>query len=220
MYKRQEDEGDTWALEELTRLRAAVGDDPGVVVLLLKRAELALEGVQALALKHEAATVLVDKLRDAARAITLYEEILDAEPSDAQAAAALRTLYADAGRDKDLARLLSRLVDVATTQEERATLRIELARLQADRFRAPDDAIETLRGILDEDPSHPQAVLTLSQLFEQTGRDAELADPVSYTHLALKFQLLVDAAARYEKDLGDRREAVECLVQALSLIHI
>jgi len=171
-----EDEGDAWALEELTRLRAAANDDPGVVALLLKRAELAMEGQQALLLKHEAAGVLVGRLGDTDRAIALYEEILDAEPSDERAASALRALYASAGRDKELARLLSRLIDVATTQDERATLRIELARLQADRFRAPNDAIETLKGILDEDPSHSEGVATLSQLFEQTGRDAELAD--------------------------------------------
>jgi tetratricopeptide (TPR) repeat protein len=171
-----EDEGDLWALEELTKLRGAAGDDAEVVKLLLTRAELVPDGVVALTLKHEAARVLVDRLRDPARATTLYEEILDAEPLDAPAADALRSLYGEAGRDRDLAKLLMRLIDVATTQEQRATLRLELARLQNDKFRSPDDAIETLRGILDEDPTHAQAVMLLSELYEQTGHDAELAD--------------------------------------------
>ncbi|MGO9837833.1 MAG: tetratricopeptide repeat protein [Polyangiaceae bacterium] len=218
-----EDEGDMWALEELTRLRALVGDDSEVVALLLRRAELVVDGAQALALKHEAATVVVDKLRDAARAITLYEEILDAEPSDAQAATALRALYADAGRDKELARLLSRLVDVAMSQDERAHLRLELARLQADRFRAPDDAIETLRGVLDEDASQPQAVLMLSQLFEQTGRDAELADLLksqldaaqSRNDAAGELALLVRLGEVQENRLGDVGSALVTYEQVL-----
>jgi tetratricopeptide (TPR) repeat protein len=187
-----EDEGDLWALEELTKLRSAAGDDAEVVKLLMRRAELDADGPVSLTLKHEAAQVLVDKLHDVERATSLYEEILDSEPTDAPAADALRRLYADAGRDRDLARLLQRLVDVATTQEQRASLRLELARLQNDRFRAPDDAIETLRGVLDEDATHAQAVLTLSQLYEQTGRDAELAD-------LLKAQL---DASRERGDVG------------------
>jgi tetratricopeptide (TPR) repeat protein len=171
-----EDESDLWALEELTKLRALAGDDAEVVKLVLYRAELAHDGGEALALRHEAAEVLVGKLVDPARATSLYEEILDSEPTDARAAAALRRLYSQAGRDRDLARLLMRLIDVSTTPSERATLRIKLARLQGEKFQAADDAIETLRGIIDEDPTHADAVLALSELYERTGRDAELAE--------------------------------------------
>src|SRR5262249_38903613 len=105
-----EDENDLWALEELTRLRGAAGDDAEVVRWLLTRAEIVAEGVGALTLKHEAARVLVEKLHDRAKAMTLYEEILDAEPLDSPAADALRALYGEAGRDRDLARLLLRLI--------------------------------------------------------------------------------------------------------------
>jgi tetratricopeptide (TPR) repeat protein len=195
-----EDEADPWALEELTKLRSAAGDNEEVVKLLLFRAENALDGGHALALRHEAAAVLVDKVKDTARATTLYEEVLDSEPTDAPAAAALRDLYGQAGRDRDLGRLLMRLIDVATAQSERASLRLELAKLQSDRFKTQDDAIETLRAILDEDPAHPEAVLTLSQLYEKTGRDAELAD-------LLKSQL--DGA----RDRGDAVAEVALLVR-------
>ncbi len=170
-----EDDADPWALEEMTRLRQAAGDHAEVVRLLLRRAELS-DGVDALALKHQAARVLVEELRELPRATSLYEEILEAEPSDGQAAAALRRLYGEGRHDRELAKLLSRLVDVATTQAERVDLRLELARLHGERFNAPEDAIDTLRAILDEDPTHAEAVLQLSQLYEQTGRDAELAE--------------------------------------------
>ncbi|MCL2448302.1 MAG: tetratricopeptide repeat protein [Polyangiaceae bacterium] len=171
-----EDESDRWALEELTMLRAAAGDDAEVVKLLLQRAELSLDVTEAIALKHEAAVVLVDRMHDTPPAVTLYEEILDQDLEDAKAAAALRALYGQTGRDRDLGRLLVRLVDVATSLAQRTELRLELARLQADRFRAPEDAIESLRAVLEEDPVQPDAVLLLSQLYELTGRDAEMAD--------------------------------------------
>ena len=202
-----EDDGDLWALEELTKLRSAAGDDVEVVKLVLRRAELVVDGGEAIALKHEAARVLVEKLQEIARGTSLYEDILDAEPTDARAADALRKLYADAGRDRELGKLLSRLVEVASTQQQRAALRLELAKLQNDRFQSPEDAIETLRAILEEDGTQAEAVLRLSVLYEQAGRDSELAD-------LLKTQL---NAARDRKDvegelsmlvrLGDVQEA-------------
>jgi tetratricopeptide (TPR) repeat protein len=97
-------------------------------------------------------------------------------------------------------KLLFRLVDVAASQTQRAELRLELARLQADRFRAPADAIETLRAILDEEPTHADAVLTLSQMYEQTGRDAELAD-------------LLMSQLESARDRGDRGASVLLLVR-------
>jgi tetratricopeptide (TPR) repeat protein len=201
-----EDEGDLWALEELTKLRSAAGDDAEVVRLLLRRAELAVDGGEALSLKHEAARVLVEKLHDATRATSLYEEILESEPADAQAAAELRKLYAEAGRYKDLAKLLSNLVDVASTQDARATLRLELAELQKDRFASLDDAIETLRGVLDEDPTHAEAVLRLSRLYEQTGRDAELADLLKSQLDAARDRRDVDAELALLVRLGELQE--------------
>ena len=219
-----EDEGDLWALEELTKLRAAAGDDTEVVRLLLRRAELVVDGHEALSLKHEAARVVVDKLHDAPRATRLYEEIHEAEPADEQAAAALRKLYADAGRTKDLARLLSGLIDVATSQSVRAGLRLELAALQRDRFGSVDDAVETLRAILDEDPTHAEAVVRISLLYEQTGRDAELADLLKSQldaarergDVASELTLLVRLGEVQEGRLGDTTAAQETFEQVLA----
>ncbi len=219
-----EDEGDVWALEELTKLRAAAGDDAEVVRLLLLRAELVSDGGEAVSLKHEAARVLLERLKDVARATSLYEEILEGEPADAAAAKALRELYSGAGRDKELAKLLSKLVDVATSKEERAALRMDLARLQSNRFNVPVDAIETLRSVLDEDPTHAEAVRTLSQLYEQTGRDGDLAELLK-TQLdaardrgdaAAELSLLVRIGEVQESRLGDVTAAQEAYEQVLA----
>jgi tetratricopeptide (TPR) repeat protein len=173
-----EDEGDAWALDELTRLREQAGDFKDVVTLLLRRAELDGAGEMA-ALQHRAARVMIDSLKDAPRAIALYEEILERDPHDAVAAASLRTLYSDAGRDRDLGKLLELQIETAGSAEERARLRLDLARLQEEKFSAPRDAVDTLREILDEEPTHEGAVTALSLLLEKTGQDEELADLLS-----------------------------------------
>jgi tetratricopeptide (TPR) repeat protein len=169
-------EADLWALEELTRLRDEAGDAAEVVKLLLTRAELLNDPEQGLALKHRAAEALDTKVADKARAIDLYEEILEQSPSDTKASTKLRGLYESEGRERDLAKLLVHLIDIADSAEQRSLLRLDLARLQEKRFQSPKDAADTLRAILEEEPGHTEAVLALSQLLETSGLDEELAD--------------------------------------------
>jgi tetratricopeptide (TPR) repeat protein len=221
-----EDEADAWALEELGRLREAAGDWAEVVTLLLKRAEIATDGGDAAAgitLKQRAATVRIEKLEDTTGAIALYEEILEAEPSLGDAATTLRGLYAKAGMDRDLAKLLERLVDVASSPGERSALRIDLAQLQAAKFHAPEDAIDTLRAVLDEEPMHGDAVMRLSSLFEETGKDAELADLLKAQLEAAKergdipaeLAMLVRLGQVQESRLGDAGAALESYERVL-----
>lgn len=217
-----EDERDLWALEELTRLRSAAGDEAEVVKLLLRRSEIVDDAKVAGSLQHEAAQVLVQKLDDVPRATALYEEILDTDPDDAKAASALRDLYVRAGRDRDLSKLLLRLIDGATGSR-RTELRLELARLQADRFKAPEDAIETLVAALDDEPSHADTVLLLSDLYEQTGRDGELAELLkaqleaarNRQDIPAELALLVRLAEVQERRLGDVSGAQQAYEQVL-----
>ncbi len=169
-----DDENDVWALEELTRLREQAGDHPEVVKLLLRRAEAGND--DAVALKHRAARTMLDALGDAKGAIRLFEDILEQAPTDELAASKLRQLYEKGGQDRELGKLLVHLIDNASTPELRASLRLDLARLQEDKFQSPKDAADTLRAILDEEPGHTEAVLALSRLFEKNGQDEELAD--------------------------------------------
>ena len=171
-----DDENDAWAAEELTRLREATGDHLEVVTLLLKRAEAEIDAEKSVALRHRAADVANDKLNDKPRAISLYEAILEQEPSDERAQQRLRALYAEAEKWTELGKLLSTLVDNAGTAEARATLRLALAKLQEEKFESPRDAIDTLRAILDEDADHEEAAEALGSIFDRGGQDADLAE--------------------------------------------
>jgi tetratricopeptide (TPR) repeat protein len=210
-----EDEANLWALEELTRLREAASAFDEVFKLLLRRAELSTDGLEIAKLQHAAATIAYEKRGDGAGAIELYETIIENNPADTQAANALRELYAKNNQDRELARLLSRLIDVATTTTERTKLRLELARLQA--VASGDDAIETLRSVLDEEAGDRDAVLLLSQLYEKAGRDEDLAELLrSQIDFAEERKdakaaliLTVRLGEIYESRLGDVDRAIE-----------
>ncbi len=170
-----EDEGDRWALNELVKVRETAEDWKEVAALLLRRAELET-GPEMGVVQHRAAKVITEKLGDVPRAIGIYEAILEQEPTDRLASSSLRDLYAREGRDRDLARLLELLVETSGSASERATHRLELAKIQDEKFGSPRDAAETLRSILEEEPAHEGAVAALSHLLEKTGQDEDLAE--------------------------------------------
>ncbi len=169
------DEADAWALAELTRLRKQAGDAQETYKLLVRRTELAADGDSIRSLRHEAASVARSDLKDLASAIDLYEQIFEDLPTDEVAQTALRALYEETGKKKELLKLLGRLVDVADEPAKRSGLRLEAARV-SDELEAPSDAIEQLVAILDEEPAHRDAALMLSRLYEKSGRDDELAE--------------------------------------------
>jgi tetratricopeptide (TPR) repeat protein len=103
------------------------------------------------------------------------------------------------------------------TPAERSKLRIELANLQQARFKASDAAIDLLRAVIEEEPSHAEAVVELSRLFEATARDEELAELLNSQIAAarqrgdasaeLAFQVRLGDV--YESRLEDRTKAIE-----------
>ena len=171
-----ENEGDAWAMGELTRLREAAGDHAEVVTLLLRRAEGATDASGAAVLRHRAADVASSKLADRDRAIALYEEILEQDPTDDRAQERLRALYEELGKYNELGKLLTMLIDSAVTVDARATLRLVLGKLQLEKFEAPRDAADTLRAILEEAPDHDRAAEALAAIFESMDQHSELAE--------------------------------------------
>jgi tetratricopeptide (TPR) repeat protein len=210
------DESNIWALAELTRLREAAGDYQETFDLLVKRAEIQLEGEVVRELRHRAALIARNQLGKQKEAIQLYEALFDDRPSDEVAAKALRGLYDSTKRWLDLGRLLDRLIDQADTPAERSLLRIELARLNEQQYRAFDTAIALLHAVLEEQPGHGDAEVALSQLLEKTKRDEELAELLHSqiqgahdrgdTEAELRFQVRLGEV--YESRLKDRVRAI------------
>ena len=211
------DDVNLWALAELTLLREAAEDYQETFDLLVRRAELRAQGDTISELRHKAAAIAREKLGQAEQAIELYDALFEDNPNDTDASAALRDLYAQTERYDDLGRLLERLVDIAESPEVRGTLRMELAKLNQEKFNSPDTAIDLLRAVLDEEPSRSDAVVALSELYESNGRDEELAELLHAQIEAARSRDDVDAELKfevrlgevYDSRLGNREKAIE-----------
>ncbi len=217
------DDSYRWAFEELTRLREAAGDYKEVVKLLERRAELTASGPDVVTIKHEAASVYADKLGDTAGATKVYEEIFEADPFDKVAAGQLRKLYGKAGRHQDLSDLLGRMIDVADQAETRTSLRLELAELLATKFDQLNEAVIVLHRVLEEQPGQPEAVVALSQLYEKSNRDTDLAELLD-SQIALaqekgdskaELTFRVRLGEVYESRLKDKAKAIATYEQVL-----
>ncbi len=216
-----EHESDPWAMDELTRLRETAGDHEEVVTLLLRRAEAEPDGALAATLKHRAATVAGDLLGDRDRAVGLFEEILEHDRGDVVAQEKLRALYNDLGKFNELARLLTSLIELAPAGDAdvavRSALRVELARLQLEKFAVARDAVDTLRAVLEEDPDHEEAATLLATIFTREKQYAELADLETQLverartrgDAVLELARLATLGMTLERDVKDSKRALE-----------
>ncbi|MBX3180989.1 MAG: tetratricopeptide repeat protein [Polyangiaceae bacterium] len=213
----EQDDANLWALSELTELRERAGDAQETFDLLIRRAELRADAQILRDLRHRAARVAEEQLKDPERAASLYEQLFEDDPTDSAAASALRTLLAQAERWDDLGRLLERLIDLTDATSERSDLRLALAGLARERFGLPDAAIEQLRATLEEEPGRPEAVVLLSELYVETERDEELAELLESQIEAARERGDTDAELTFEVRLGelyetrlsDRAKAIE-----------
>jgi tetratricopeptide (TPR) repeat protein len=213
-----------WALESLADLMEESGRYADALVLIEQRIEQG-SAPDPRELRHRAATLASERLRDAQKSSQIYLALLEEDPTDTRASDALRVSLVETERWADLAGLLGTLIDVAQTSEERITLRLELASLHVDRFENTDAAIEQLRLVLDEEPGNADAVLALSRLYEKSSRDEDLAELLSQQIDAAQGRGDVPAAVKllgrlgevYEQRLNEPERAVDTYRRVLDL---
>jgi tetratricopeptide (TPR) repeat protein len=170
------DDADVDALDTLARLRRAQGRHEDVADLLARRARLSDDPQQATALRREVAELYAGPIRDTERAVQSYRELLDFEPNDLGAREALEVIFERGERWRDLEEALRSRLDVAVSSDERAATRLRLAKLAEQRFQSNRDAVEYLREVLDETPTHAEAGRELERLYTVERRWADLGD--------------------------------------------
>lgn len=165
---------DLWALVALARSRAAAEDWSEAASLEERAARVAGEGDDR---GHilAAAFIARDKLGDLAKAAALYAEIFAREPADREIWGPLADLYRSLGDDEALGRLITDVVPLLDTAEDRSRLRLERAKLAQKREGGDEDAIAVLGELLEDDPANEEASSMQATLLERVGRLDDLA---------------------------------------------
>jgi tetratricopeptide (TPR) repeat protein len=143
-----------WALvqEVLVRRLKAVQGQKDKVTVLRKLAQLSLE-----------------RLNSADDAIGYLQQVLDILPSDAEAQKDLERLLEQAEKWYELVEVLIRHADAAHKlgeKDEEIALLLRAAEIWEVKVQAPEQAKKLLERVLERDPNHVRALISLARIYE------------------------------------------------------
>jgi len=150
LYTRQEQ----WPLvqEVLGRRLKAVSGTRERVAVLRKLAQLSL-----------------DKLKSADDASGYLQQILELQPGDSEAQKELERLLEHGEKWYDLVEVLVRHADAAAKAgeaDEEIALLLRAAEIWEGKVQAPEQAKKLLERVLDRDPNHVRALISLARIYE------------------------------------------------------
>ncbi|HEY6882058.1 MAG TPA: hypothetical protein VI299_28710, partial [Polyangiales bacterium] len=194
------DPGQLGALDALIRIHEAGGKLGKVVQLYERRIEAEEDTAARIGLRHKAALLRSAQLDDKDGAIRLELANLEDDPANVAALDGLERLYDETERYPELMKLLSRRLEVADDVSERTRVRVRLALIAEQQLGDRSRAIDELREIVAELPTHQDANQALERLLEQEQRWGELVD---------QLERRVDLA----RDAGDRAGELALLLR-------
>ena len=201
------------AAERLEPLYRARVDSRRLADALETRLEVTLPTGRAALL--ESLCALREELGDDLRAFTARLRLFADQPEEAHNRSELRRLAGRTGGHEELAAAFEDLLEHGAPDALALLLHRELARIYELALGRSELARQSLEEVLRRDPGDPDAWVTLSRLY----RDAHmLRELIAVTvrrarvepSLETQVQLLSEAGARAEEELGDFALAVEC----------
>jgi tetratricopeptide (TPR) repeat protein len=142
------------ALERLYRHTSRFADLLGIYE---KKRDLSSSPDEKRAINYEIAKLYEDEIENVDRAIETYVQVLEDEPSDAHALAALDVLYGRLGRWEPYVDVLRRRIELDVGERELIDLKYRLGQTLEKHLEDAAGALENYREILFLDPQHEGA---------------------------------------------------------------
>ncbi|MCA9560075.1 MAG: hypothetical protein KC583_16120, partial [Myxococcales bacterium] len=157
-----------------------------------------------------------DQLNLPVMVINTYNQILQVDPTNAEALDALQQKYEASARWNDLIGILKRRVDAATErgdEDEVVALDRQIAQLWLEKFSNPNQAIEYLEGILELRPADDQAIGQLIEIYRHR-KDWRALYGIYRRQLELltgdaRLDRMVEMARIAAKRLDEKEEAID-----------
>jgi tetratricopeptide (TPR) repeat protein len=191
------DETDRGALDELARLYRGAASRSELIETLGHAARLAASPADEKALRVE----IAELESDGPRAINAWQQVLDLEPDDLAALAALQAAYATAGDWMAIADIQTRRLALAHAKWDQVAIHAEMAKLAEHKRDSIDDAVASWYAALDVDSSYLTGYAQLERLLARAGRWHDLVE-------------LLDRLADVHATLGDGQAELAALARA------
>ncbi|MBI2894767.1 MAG: tetratricopeptide repeat protein [Deltaproteobacteria bacterium] len=163
-----------------------------------------------------------DTLMQPYEAVESWRKVLEVEPTDMRALAALERLHTQEGQWEECVAVLGRKADALQEPQERIDVYLQIAGMWDDKLGDRDSAGPAYQSILGIDPLHEQAFRALESLYRD-GMSYEKLIELYFARIeavedvAARVELLQSIARVYEKDLSKPAEAFESLKMAFEL---
>jgi tetratricopeptide (TPR) repeat protein len=210
------------ALESLARLYEGALAWGELVEVLARSAAISHDSHEVIALKQKIGRIQEQRLERPADAIWTYREILDAEPTDREALAALERLYLADDKIDDYLGVLEAQLDSTVNVEEQIEAYEKMAKALLERAHDPLRAAEVLEKIIVLDSRRDDIFTLLEQLYGELRRWPEMIE--SYrAHVeacddpARSVELLTAMAGVLETQIEDPERAAETYRQILDI---
>ncbi|HEY0476100.1 MAG TPA: tetratricopeptide repeat protein [Kofleriaceae bacterium] len=191
------DDTDRGALDELARLYRATANRGQLIETLGHAARLATSPEDEKALRVEVAQLEAGS----PRGISAWQQVLDLDPDDLTALAALQDAHAAAGDWMAVADIQTRRLALATSTPDQVALHAEMARLAEDKRDSIDDAVAAWYAALDADSSYLTGYTQLERLLARGERWHDLVE-------------LLDRLAGLHATRGDAGAEIAALARA------
>ena len=214
------DETNAEALEALEALYGETEDWNELLALFERRAENATDQ-ERVELFRKQAIILTEVLDDGVSASRAWHEVLQHQPHDHEAAAALERLYHSAGNWSELADFY--LVQAGRISgHEKVDYLIRAAQVQQEQLEAKDSAIATWSRVVEIEPDNSRALEALERLFEGAGKLEQLIQTLEQqiageSDEERRLQLLVRVGDLHWKEEQDRTKATGAYERALEV---
>ena len=166
--------GDDEALGTLENIYAASAQFDELLGVFQTRFEMAEEDEQRCSLLKEMARIHEEGLEDSDSAAAAFRQVLELQPDDEEALAALERMATEGERWQEL-------VDILVTRreysegDESVDITFQLSRLYSEKLDQPASAIEELRSVLDENPGHHAALDSLEPFLDSEELQGDVA---------------------------------------------
>ncbi|MBI2373654.1 MAG: tetratricopeptide repeat protein [Deltaproteobacteria bacterium] len=168
--------------------------------------------------------IFLEHDRDLVRCVECLQAAIQLDRSDTQSLVRLAEVYEGAGDWTSAINVLLRLADVQRNNPERVKTLVELGRIYAQKLDDLENGILAHRKALELDATNREGILGLVELYEKSGRWADLArDASAYLQAfppenrAPAIPLHLRLARIYEGKLDDQKRAIEELGRALDV---
>ena len=188
-----------------------------VIRTILAKADIVQEPAQKVELLREAGNMYIERSSNQAEAIKVYEQVLEYEPQDLEAIERLKEMYEKRRDWESLIAVMDREAQMLEPAD-RPIRYVEMADLAQKRIRKPETVIPLWEKVLEVEPTHPEALDALSQLYERSREWEKLATVLeTLTDADPDPKQLQKLGSIYADKIGDDVGAVRAFTKLLTI---